>query len=97
LSCMIFSYCCVGLFVPIYSALPYKEVGLTTGCEEAFCAYHEWVWSSLIVASAVQVLKLKRYRKNWHGSRRIKLTYIVYKDSVRTSWRTQCGSIRKTS
>jgi len=47
-----------GLSVPIYSALPYKEVGLTTGCE-AFCAYHEWDWSSLIVASAVQVLKLK--------------------------------------
>jgi len=34
-------YCCVGLFVQSYSALPCKEVGLPTGCE-AFCIYHEW-------------------------------------------------------
>lgn len=40
LSCTVYSYCCVGVFVPIYSALPYNEVDLTTG-HEVFCVNRE--------------------------------------------------------
>ena len=41
LSFTAYSCCCVGLIVQSYSASPYKEVGLPTGCE-AFCVYHKW-------------------------------------------------------
>jgi len=33
------SDCFVGLFVPSYSAVPCKEVGMLTGLE-AYCVYH---------------------------------------------------------
>jgi hypothetical protein len=75
LSFTVYPYCCVGV---VCSRLQHFALqgGRPDSRAGSVFIYHEWDWTVVIVASAVQVLQWERYTENWPLKNKINVRCI---------------------